>query len=87
VIVRDFFEKISHYVRKFTDVVDVAVQCDRAHAALPWAGNTDVVKAMFVYGGDMNALGNKNGPSLAITIHGECNSVLSPLLDHGANVW
>jgi hypothetical protein len=37
VIVRDLFEKISHYVRKFTDVVDVAVQYDPAHAALPWA--------------------------------------------------
>jgi hypothetical protein len=37
VIVRDLFEKISHYVRKFTDIVDIAVQYDPAHAALPWA--------------------------------------------------
>jgi len=36
-IVRDFFEKMSYYVKKFVEVVDVAVQYDPEHAALPWA--------------------------------------------------
>lgn len=34
---RDIFEKIGESVNRFKGVVDVAVQYDPAHAALPWA--------------------------------------------------
>ena len=38
VIVRDLFEKIIRWVDTFKGVVDVAIQFDPLHAALPWAG-------------------------------------------------
>lgn len=37
-IIRDVCAKIAAYVEKFMTVVDVAVQYDPVHAALPWAG-------------------------------------------------
>ena len=37
IIVRDLFEKIANYIEKFTKVIDMAVQYDPVHAALPWA--------------------------------------------------
>jgi hypothetical protein len=79
--------EFKHCVRKSTDVVDVAVQYDPAHAVLPWTGNADMVEALSVHGGDRMSWEIKKGPPLAITIHGKCNSVLSLLLDHGANAW
>ena len=38
VIIRDLFEKIIRWVDTFKGVVDVAIQFDPLHAALPWAG-------------------------------------------------
>jgi hypothetical protein len=37
VILRDLFAKIVVWVDKFKEVVDIAVQYDPMHAALPWA--------------------------------------------------
>lgn len=37
-VIRDVCAKIAAHVRKFLEVVDVAVQFDPVHAALPWAG-------------------------------------------------
>ncbi|KAJ6021158.1 ankyrin repeat-containing domain protein [Penicillium herquei] len=37
-VIRDVCAKIAAYVKKFTEVVDIAVQYDPVHAALPWAG-------------------------------------------------
>lgn len=37
IILRDLLEKVVVWVNKFKDVVDVAVQYDPLHAALPWA--------------------------------------------------
>lgn len=37
VILRDLLEKVVVWVNKFREVVDVAVQYDPLHAALPWA--------------------------------------------------
>lgn len=37
-VIRDLCAKIASYVKKFMEVVDVAVQYDPVHAALPWAG-------------------------------------------------
>lgn len=37
IILRDLLEKVAVWVNKFKDVVDVAVQYDPLHAALPWA--------------------------------------------------
>jgi len=37
VILRNLFEKIAVWVGKFKEVVDIAVQYDPMHAALPWA--------------------------------------------------
>ncbi|KAL5355017.1 hypothetical protein BJX96DRAFT_170269 [Aspergillus floccosus] len=38
VIVKDLFAKVAKWVDHFKQVVDVAVQYDPGHAALPWAG-------------------------------------------------
>lgn len=38
VILRDVFDKIGFWVKKFREIGDVAVQYDPMHAALPWAG-------------------------------------------------
>lgn len=37
IILRDLLEKVVVWVNKFKEVVDVAVQFDPLHAALPWA--------------------------------------------------
>ncbi|KAJ5611907.1 ankyrin repeat-containing domain protein [Penicillium herquei] len=37
-VIRDICSKIAAHVKKFTEVVDIAVQYDPVHAALPWAG-------------------------------------------------
>ena len=37
VILRDLFEKMTKWVNKFKEVGDLAMQCNPAHAALPWA--------------------------------------------------
>ena len=37
-VVRDLADKILSWVEKFKQIGDVAVQCDPAHAALPWTG-------------------------------------------------
>lgn len=37
-VIRDICAKIAAHVKKFLAVVDVAVQFDPVHAALPWAG-------------------------------------------------
>lgn len=37
IIIRDLFEKIVGWVKRFREVVDVAVSYDPGHAALPWA--------------------------------------------------
>lgn len=36
-VVRDAFEKVAGWIKKFIEVGDVAVQYDPVHAALPWA--------------------------------------------------
>jgi hypothetical protein len=38
IFLRDIMEKITTWIHKFKEIVDVAVQYDPAHAALPWAG-------------------------------------------------
>lgn len=38
IIVRDVAEKLLTWVDKFKSIVDVAIQFDPVHAALPWAG-------------------------------------------------
>ena len=38
IILRDVIEKMIKWVNKFKEVVDMAVQYDPGHAALPWAG-------------------------------------------------
>ncbi|KAF2204425.1 hypothetical protein GQ43DRAFT_493965, partial [Delitschia confertaspora ATCC 74209] len=38
VILRDVFDKIVRWIDIFKEVVDIAVQYDPVHAALPWAG-------------------------------------------------
>ncbi|KAI9827413.1 MAG: hypothetical protein M1819_006954 [Sarea resinae] len=38
IICRDLFDKVTHWVNKFKEVGDVAVQYGPGHAALPWAG-------------------------------------------------
>ncbi|GAB1216592.1 hypothetical protein ATERTT37_005808 [Aspergillus terreus] len=38
VIVKDLFSKVAKWIDHFKQVVDVAVQYDPGHAALPWAG-------------------------------------------------
>lgn len=38
VILVDLFGKIIKWIDLFKQVGDIAVQCDTAHAALPWAG-------------------------------------------------
>lgn len=37
VVLRDVFEKMANWVKKFVAVGDMAVQYDPVHAALPWA--------------------------------------------------
>ncbi|MCJ1269051.1 hypothetical protein MMC22_008939 [Lobaria immixta] len=37
IILRDLLEKVMVWVNKFKEVVDVAIQYDPVHAALPWA--------------------------------------------------
>src|SRR5436190_2485161 len=37
VILRDVFEKMTKWIKKFREVGDLAMQYDPAHAALPWA--------------------------------------------------
>ena len=37
IILRDIFEKVVHWVSKFAQVMDVAVNVDPVHAGLPWA--------------------------------------------------
>ncbi|OQE06082.1 hypothetical protein PENVUL_c020G06499 [Penicillium vulpinum] len=46
-IIRDLCAKITAYVNKFMEVVDVAVQYDPVHAALPWAGVRFLLKLTF----------------------------------------
>ena len=36
--VREKVEKLVGWITKFKEVVDIAVQYDPVHAALPWAG-------------------------------------------------
>jgi len=38
VFLRDIMENITTWIHRFKEVVDVAVQYDSVHAALPWAG-------------------------------------------------
>jgi len=38
IVIRDLLDKLAHYLRKFAQIGDVAVQYDPVHAALPWAG-------------------------------------------------
>lgn len=38
IIVRDVLDKIAHWINKFKEIGDVAVQYDPTHASLPWAG-------------------------------------------------
>ncbi len=38
VVLRDLFSKIVVWIDRFREVVDVVVQYDPAHTALPWAG-------------------------------------------------
>jgi N-terminal domain of NWD NACHT-NTPase len=54
VIVRDVFEKIANSVKKFVEVVDVAIQYDPTHAALPWAGVRFLLQ-LVVNASDVNA--------------------------------
>jgi hypothetical protein len=44
IIIRDVFEKVSCWISKFVEVVDVAVQYDPGHAALPWAAVRALLK-------------------------------------------
>ena len=37
-MLRDVAEKIVHWVNKFKEIGDVAVNFDPVHASLPWAG-------------------------------------------------
>lgn len=37
IILRDVYEKIVHWISKFTQAMDVAVNSDPVHAGLPWA--------------------------------------------------
>jgi hypothetical protein len=38
IILRDVFERLAKSIHKFKEAVDVAIQADPVHAALPWAG-------------------------------------------------
>lgn len=49
VIVRDVMEKIIHWLNRFKEVGDNAVQHDPGHAALPWVAIRFVLQAMVNY--------------------------------------
>ena len=46
---QDVFQKISLYVKKFVQVVDVAVQYDPGHAALSWAAVRFILQVCHSY--------------------------------------
>ncbi|KAJ9363475.1 hypothetical protein DTO280E4_2457 [Paecilomyces variotii] len=46
-VIRDLCTKIASYVKKFMEVIDVAVQYDPVHAALPWAGVRFLLRLSF----------------------------------------
>lgn len=48
VILRDLFEKMTKWVKKFKEFGDIAVQYDPAHAALPWAGVRFLLQVSFL---------------------------------------
>jgi hypothetical protein len=48
IIIRDVFEKVSCWISKFVEVVDVAVQYNPGHAALPWAAVRVLLKVSCV---------------------------------------
>ena len=41
---RDLFYKMAHWIQRFVEVGDAAVQYDPAHAALPWAAVRFILK-------------------------------------------
>jgi len=55
IIVRDLLDKIAHYLQKFVDVGDVAVQFDPIHAVLPWAGIRLLLKVVYYFQSTLNS--------------------------------
>jgi ankyrin repeat protein len=49
IIVRDVMEKIIHWIHRFKEVGDNAVQYDPGHAALPWAAVRFILQAAINY--------------------------------------
>lgn len=49
IIVRDVMEKIIHWIQRFKEVGDNAVQFDPGHAALPWAAIRFILQATINY--------------------------------------
>ena len=45
IFLRDIYDKIAVWIQRFVDMVDVAVQYDPGHAALPWASIRFLLKA------------------------------------------
>jgi ankyrin repeat protein len=49
IVVRDVMEKIIHWIHRFKEVGDNAVQYDPGHAALPWAALRFILQAAINY--------------------------------------
>jgi hypothetical protein len=47
VVLREVFERVAKWIFKFKDAIDVAIQADPVHAALPWAGIRILLQASF----------------------------------------
>ena len=49
IIIRDLLEKVSFWVSKFKEAVDVAVQFDPLHASLPWAAVRSLLQVISLF--------------------------------------
>jgi hypothetical protein len=62
IIIRDLLEKLVGWVKRFREVVDVAVSYDPGHAALPWAALrfllTIAIQDTQIFGAMMEGIGN-----------------------------
>ncbi|KAJ9306207.1 hypothetical protein DTO217A2_4323 [Paecilomyces variotii] len=80
-VIRDLCAKIASYVKKFMEVVDVAVQYDPVHAALPWAGVRFLLQLSFSAFGAFGAI--VEGLEKATELIARCGILEALVLQHG----
>ncbi|KAJ9255993.1 hypothetical protein DTO195F2_6041 [Paecilomyces variotii] len=80
-VIRDLCAKIASYVKKFMEVVDVAVQYDPVHAALPWAGVRFLLQLSFSAFEAFGAI--VEGLEKATELIARCSIIEALVLRHG----